>query len=208
MYIFIPFYTHPERDSEEFWEDTWTDSDEEDVTPPLPQGEEHFSQSPIQQQSLVLWLIDFVVCLQARYNIPDSILGHLILIFYTFFQVLGHFSSFIAGLACRFPSSLYHLRKTLKVDSQFTKYVVCPKCEQLYHRDSCVRKIGTREDSVTCHYSEFPNHPHRAHHQCGQLMLKSVHLRSGKTILYPFKIYCYCSIQSYLEHFTCFNHDL
>ena len=32
-YIFIPFYTHPERDSEEFWEDTWTDSDEEDVTP-------------------------------------------------------------------------------------------------------------------------------------------------------------------------------
>ena len=33
-YIFIPFYTHPETDSEEFWEeDTRTDSDEEDVSP-------------------------------------------------------------------------------------------------------------------------------------------------------------------------------
>jgi len=133
------------------------------VSPLLPQSEEHFSHSSIQQQSLVLWLIGFVVCLQARYKIPDSAIGCLLLFLYTFFQVLGHFSSFIAGLACRFPSSLYRLRKTLKVDNQFTKYVVCPKCEQLYHRDSCARKIGTREESVTCHYSEFPNHPHRAH---------------------------------------------
>jgi len=81
----------------------------------------------------------------ARYDIPDSAIGRLLLFLYTFFQDLGHFSSFIAGLACRFPSSLCCLRKTLKVDNQFTKYIVCPKCEQLYHRDSCVRKIGTRE---------------------------------------------------------------
>ena len=168
------------------------------MSPPLPQNEE---PSSVQQQSLALWLIGFIVRLQARFNIPDSAIGRLLLFLCTFFQVLGHFSSFIAGLARRLPSSLYRLRKTLKVDNQVTKYIVCPKCEQLYHRGSCVRRIGTKEESLTCHYSEFPNHPHHARRQCGQLMLKSVHLPSGKTVLYPFKIYCYRSIQSYLEHF-------
>jgi len=147
-----------------------------------------------------LWLIGFLVRLQARYNIPDSAIGCLVLFLYTFFQTLGHFSTFIVGLADQFPSSLHRLRKMLKIDYQFAKYIVCPKCEQLYHRDSCVRRIGSKEENLTCSYSEFSNHPHHAWRQCSQQLLKKVHLQSGKVILYPFKVYCYHSIQSYLEH--------
>ena len=101
----------------------------------------------------MLWLIGFLVRLQARYNIPDSAIGHLVLFLYTFFQTLGRFSTFTVGLADQFPSSLHRLRKMLKIDYQFAKYIVCPKCEQLYHRDSCVRRIGSKEENLTCSYS-------------------------------------------------------
>ena len=176
-----------------------SDSDDECIPPPLPQPA--VDQNSAQQQSLVLWLIGFLVRLQARYNIPDSAIGRLVLFLYTFFRILGRFSTFIVGLADQFPSSLYRLRKMLKIDDQFAKYIVCPKCEQLYHRGSCVRRIGSKEESLTCSYSEFPNHPHHARRRCGQQLLKKVHLQSGKVMLYPFKVYCYRSIQSYLEHF-------
>ena len=75
-------------DSEEFWEeDTLSDSDDECI-PPLPQPA--VDQNSAQQQSLVLWLIGFLVRLQARYNIPDSAIGRLVLFLYTS-EYLGAF---------------------------------------------------------------------------------------------------------------------
>ena len=76
-------------DSEEFWEeDTLSDSDDECIPPPLPQPA--VDQNSVQQQSLVLWLIGFLVRLQARYNIPDSAIGRLVLFLYTS-EYLGAF---------------------------------------------------------------------------------------------------------------------
>ena len=82
------------------------------VPHPLPQPA--IDQNSAQQQSLVLWLIGFLVRLQARYNSPGLAIGCLVLYLYTFFQTLGHFSTFITGVAHQFPSSLYRLRKMLK----------------------------------------------------------------------------------------------
>ena len=109
-YSFSFFYEHfLKTDSEEFWEeDTLSDSDDECIPPPLPQPA--VDQNSAQQQSLVLWLIGFLVHLQARYNIPDSAIGRLVLFLYTCFRILGRFSTFIVGLADQFPSSLYRGR--------------------------------------------------------------------------------------------------
>ena len=134
------------------------------------------------------WLTGFILRFQARFNIPERAVAQLVVFLFSFFTALGRFSNFVAGLAEHFPASLYRLRKMVKSDSSFTKYVVCPKCEQLYHRGSCIRKIGSREESVTCCYSEFPNHPSRSRQQCGHRLLKSVHLVSGRAMLYPFKV--------------------
>ena len=88
----------------------------------------------------------------------------------------------------------------VKSDSHFTKYVVCPKCEQIYHRRSC-KRTGSKDESMVCTFCEFSNKEGHSRTQCGQQLLKTVHLNSGKTVLYPFKTYCYYSIQSYLEQY-------
>ena len=151
--------------------------------------------------SSTLWVVGFILRLQAKYNITESVIARFVLFLSSLFSVLGRFSGFIAGLAHQFPRSLYCLRKMVKSNFQFTKYVVCPKCEQIYHRRSCTRRTASKDESMVCTYSEFLNKKSRSRTQCGQQLLKTVHLSSGKSILYPFKIYCYCSIQSYLKHY-------
>ena len=190
-----------ETNDEEFWEDL-SESEDESPSPSLPQPPEPSSNS-FQQKTLVLWLVGFILRFQARFNVPESAISRLVSFLHVFFSVLGQFSPVIAGLAHQFPTSLYCLRKMVNSDSEFTKYIVCPRCENIYHRGSCSRRTGTREEIVNCNYSEFSNktYPVHTNQQCGQQLLKTVHLRSGKTIFYPFKIYCYRSIQSYLEQF-------
>ena len=131
------FVSHavPEIDTEEFGEEIISsdcDFEDESSIPPLPEQPEP-SQSTLKQHALILWVVGFILRLQAKYNIPQSTIAHIVLFLTSFFAVLGRFSGFIAGLAHQFPRSLYCLRKMVKSDSHFTKYVVCPKCEQIYH---------------------------------------------------------------------------
>ena len=74
-----------------------------------------------------------------------------------------------------FPTTLYSMRKQLKLKSPCTTYVVCPKCHTLYKKADCFK---TRSDGSTttlwCTHIKFPNHPRSTNRkECGtELMIK------------------------------------
>lgn len=75
------------------------------------------------------------------------------------------------------------------------KYVVCPKCGTLYNFDDCYVLHHRKRVSKNCTFVESPNHrQHFCRTECGESLLREVALKSGQTILYPFKVYCYQSV--------------
>ena len=80
------------------------------------------------QRTLVMWLVGFLIQLQAKHYVPDSTLNLLLKFLYTFFCVLGRISEFVAAMVTYFPSTIYRLKKTLPFAHPFTLFVVCPKC--------------------------------------------------------------------------------
>ena len=147
-----------------------------------------------------MWIVGFLIQLQAKHYIPHSALNLLLKFFYTIFCILGQFSEFTSNMATHFPSTIYQLKKTLPVVHQFTRFVVCRKCWKLYHYGECVVMSGSCRSSRTCNHIAYPNHPYQSHRrECGHLLLKSVSLASGRNILYPHKLYCYKSLKSSLQ---------
>ena len=76
----------------------------------------------------------------------------------------------------------------------FTKYVVCTKCNSLYNYDDCHQKRGSVVTSTKCSFKQFQNSS-----LCNNQLLKSVELSSGKKLLYPYKVYCYGGLKNSLE---------
>jgi len=100
-----------------------------------------------------------------------------------------------------FPKSFYALSKTYCGTIKFVKFVVCQTCHQTYYTDQCVNQVGGQQKSKSCSNIQFPNHPHlRKRQPCGSLLLKTVETKCKK-ILYPFKVYCYQSLQDSLQNF-------
>ena len=147
-----------------------------------------------------MWLVGFLIQLQAKHYVPDSALNLLLKFLYTFFCVLGRFSGFVAAMVTYFPSTIYRLKKTLPFAHPFTRFVVSPKCWNIYHYGEYVVIGGSHRSSKVCNYVRYPNHPYRSgRRECAHLLLKSVSLVSGRKLLYPFKVYCYKSLQSSLQ---------
>lgn len=147
-----------------------------------------------------MWMVGFLLILQAKYYIPDASVDLLIKFLYTFMLVTGRFSTFMKELADVFPRSLTTLLNLVKNKQCFTKYVVCPRCHTLYNYESCKEKVGSRVVSKNCAYIAFPKHPQHSRRQpCKYPLLKSVEVRSGQIYLYPHKIYCYTSLISSLK---------
>ena len=201
------FYTHimctGDSDGEEVWEDLdeglsyELDFEPASVPPSLPDAIPIESQS---QKALVMWVVGFLIQLQAKHYIPDNALNMLLKFFYTFFCILGQFSGFVSTMFAHFPSSLHQLKKTLPFSHQFTRFVVCPKCWKIYHYGECVVLSGSRRSSQSCKHIKYPDHPYHSHRkECGHLLLKSVCMISGRNILYPHKVYCYKSLKSSLQ---------
>lgn len=195
-----------ESDGEEVWEDCDGELSYEDtnfefepaaIPPSIP---ETISTESRSQRTLVKWLVGFLIQLQARHYVPDSALNRLLKFLHTFFCVLGRFSGFIAAMVTHFPATLYQLKKTLPFAHQFKQFVVCPKCWKIYHYGECVVSSGSHKSSKGCNHVRYPNHPYPSgRRECGHHLLKSVSLLSGKKLLYPFKLYCYKSLQSSLQ---------
>lgn len=98
-----------------------------------------------------------------------------------------------------FPS-LYNARKSLGVEVSFTKYVSCPKCFKLYLYEKAWQRTGSQINSNCCNCIHFPNHPQCSKRKkCNAILLKRVELSSGQQLLYPYKVFCYKSLQSILQ---------
>ena len=114
--------------------------------------------------------LHYTVCLllsffQLCFHISDRALTYLLSFL---LALLKHFCSFIqsdylTAFARMFPTTLYSMRKQLKLKSPYTTYIVCPKCHTLYQEADCfkTRSAGTTT-SPQCTYIEFPNHPREA----------------------------------------------
>ena len=166
------------------------------VPPVFPLCKEYASA-----QLLLKWLAGFLFILQAKYHIPNAAIDFLIKFLFLLVCVLGRFSPFVRHLQQSFPRSLNVMRKTFMSETSFAKYPVCPKCLRVYEScESCIERVGSNLASKRCSYIQFPNHPQRSRRcACKALLLKCVQFKSGRTILYPFKVYCYNGLQSSLQ---------
>ena len=134
----------------EIWSDAAADDDDDDdimhdfmIGPSLP---DFSHQNPEEQNvnALMNWVAGFLLSLQAKYYIPDASINLLINFLFIFISVTGRFSTFMKCLANIFPKSLSLLLKMVKAGQDYTKFVVCRKCQVLYKYANCQEKIGSR----------------------------------------------------------------
>lgn len=148
--------------------------------------------------SLVCWLVYFLLFWQATCKISDNGLEWLLHFLFQFLHTLGVTcnNEYLTEMALIFPSSLYLLRQYVKLDrDSFTKYAVCPKCTKLYHLDECTVQIGTRIEAKTCTNKPFKKGKIK---ECGAVLARK-YVTGDKQLFYPFKIYCFNSIINQLE---------
>lgn len=106
----------------------------------------------------------------------------------------------MALLTKEFPLSLHALRRSVGWSDSFSKFVVCPKCDTSYQYKDCITTVGSQRLSKCCNYVKYPNHTHSHRREpCGAVLLKTVEFTSGRNLLYPFKVYCYKSLQTSLQ---------
>lgn len=122
---------------------------------------------------------------------------------YVLLNVIGCFTPFVDLMAKKIPKSSYLAKKNLGLQNEYTKFVVCPKCWELYLYEDAMIKNGSQQTSKRCTFIEYPHHSIKSRRaRCNACLLKTVELAStGKKKLYPYKIYCYKSLQSILQDF-------
>ena len=150
---------------------------------------------------LYMWLIHFLMFMQAVFCLSDTVLSYFIIFLRVLFSVLGRSCKITAEIAEYLPSSLY---KAVVYENRliFQKYVVCKRCHRIYYFSDCVDGSGSRRKSKTCSFKKFPCHPQqRMRVPCGSLLLKSVELANGAVYLYPQLTYCYLNLEVSLQSF-------
>ena len=79
-----------------------------------------------------------------------------------------------------------------------TQFIVCPKCDAIYHPDICKSVSEGKFKATFCSYKPFPNHPQaRKRNPCGAALMTTVKIssKSGSTTAYrPIKVYPYNSL--------------
>lgn len=96
--------------------------------------------------------------------------------------------------------TMYSLRNFLGIDrDNFERYVVCPKCTNLYRPEDCLQRVGNQVLPVVCDNILFPRSRRRK--ACGSKLVKKVILKCGTHKYYPLKVYCYKSVIDVIETF-------
>lgn len=109
------------------------------------------------------------------------------------------------------PRNVRTARNCIKnTRDNFTKYVCCPSCHNVYRQEECtIRNSGRIEESKKCTYVRFPSHSQPQHRApCGATLMKTVKSSTGKTFLYPNLVYCYRSIITSLQELILQPHFL
>lgn len=146
-------YIHPNinagTDSEdEIWEDNEENLDGDYHTihvsdgeiPDLPVAENDSNST--QESALRTWLLLFLIRFQAKFYLPNTAMACLLMFIYTFLNIIGHHSNFVAQMLTNFPTSVYLLKQHVKSKETFVRYVVCRKCYSVYDYKNCVEKCG------------------------------------------------------------------
>ena len=122
-------------------------------------------------------------------------LSVLLKFFSAFVQVFGHaFAS--DNLQKCFPEILLSTNTAHQLlwntkESDFTEFVLCPKCHSVSEYSDYIVVRHGQEESKVCSHVAYPNHPHHSKRiACGATLLKNI--RSGEGYrLTPFKVYPY-----------------
>ena len=101
-------------------------------------------------------------------------------------------------VADKFPKSLHTLYKRLGIDQDnFTKYIVCPECTQIYsYKDVLTTNTAGRTKVTTCTNKLYDKG--KFSKPCNTELVKEV-LVKKKKVYVPIKYYCYKSVINSLE---------
>ena len=87
-----------------------------------------------------------------------------------------------------------HTIRTTFEQNHHIEYVVCPKCNMLYHFSDCIIHENNGDRSKRCNHVEYPNHPHISRRSpCDEILLKKVKV-GCKYKLIARKVYIYQSV--------------
>ena len=187
---------------EEMWDDIAYDDITEDLGCISATAAAAAANSTIEPTGTVAdisrWVIIFIGAWSTAYNIPMTAIGYLLLFMNALFSACAMFSSVFSAIAKVVPKSVYALRSAQGLlEDKFEKYVICPKCNMLYHLSDIRQGNG---QIPTCTYVPFPDHSQRRFRSpCGEKLMKEVILKGEKRVLYPIKTFCYKSIISSLK---------
>ena len=102
----------------EVWEESSADELEQDdsssALPSLPTFESDTSHNR-SANSLVQWMLGFLLTLQAKHYIPSTAIDVLLKFLYIFFTVLSRFSPFLKLILKQFPKSVHSMYKLITI---------------------------------------------------------------------------------------------
>ena len=191
---------------EEVWELNNRDEDEiiaNDGLQAFP--DKRFSiEANSSAKAILSWTVGFLLIWQTRNYVSDNAMSIMVNFLSTWLRVLGKFSPFVSAIGEVLCDSVKELHKKADLNS-FTRFVVCPKCHKIYQFEECVAKDGEDRQTKLCNYIQFPTHPHMNRRQpCKYPLLKTVEIKTNNQTppqkkLFPFKEYCYQSLESSLR---------
>ena len=195
--------TETEDSEDEVWTDIPRELLDQDITSPPPLPEPERKRSKLQQiNSLLRWLLYFLLIWQSVCHISDNGLAWLLKFLFQFFRALNVNVSdpMIEELIAIFPTSLYMLRQFLKLDrDDFVKYVVCPKCCKCYEYGECLVERNGQSIAKRCSNKLYYRGKTRI---CSSQLVKKITLKDNVIKFYPLHYYCYNSIINALEKMT------
>ena len=120
--------------------------------PASPRQDTTASAMHSSENILLHWLLLFLLRLQGRHYVSDAAINSLLKFLYLFLHIIGRHSQFVAHMANCFPKSLHQVRKYFGLRENFSRFVVCKKCYNVYTFDRCIEKHGTELSSRICTY--------------------------------------------------------
>lgn len=169
-------------DGEEVWEDdSVADETEQNINGPAGK--------------ITSGIFYFLALFQLLYHLSEraisSLLGIVRLLLHNVGVIFNH--NALVEFAAALPKSMNTIRTTFK-QNHHVEYVVCPKCNALYHLSECIIHENNGDRSKKCNHVEYPNHPHVSRRSpCNEILLKKVKV-GCKYKLIARKVYIYQSI--------------
>ncbi|XP_070551750.1 uncharacterized protein [Ptychodera flava] len=129
--------------------------------------------------ALITWLLYFILVWQTANYISWNAIDHLLRFLCMWMKCVFEEHPSMLSLYAFFPSSLYLMRKFLKLDrDDFQKFAVCPKCQKLYDFGECVEIVNGQTQVRLCNNIMYKRGRQR-NRVCGSSLARKVVLSDG-----------------------------